>query len=772
MEKFGIGQPAARFEDRRFLTGAGAYLDDDDMPGQAIGVFLRSPYAHANLKGIDLEVARAAPGVLGVYTGDDLRAAGIGDLPCLADAPGEDGKPCHKPPRPALAVGRVRHVGEPVALVVAESRTAALDAAERIFVDYEELPAVGATGAAMSADAPRLWDDAPQNLCFDWRIGDADATGAALAGATHRVELELVNNRLAPNSMEPRGCIAAVEDGRMVLRVSCQGVHIVRHMLTQHVFDCAREDMRVICKDVGGGFGAKIYCYPEYVAALHAAREIGRPVKWVADRSESFLSDAHGRDHLTRLEAGFDAGLRLTGLRVSTIANLGSSLSPFAPFVASAAGAAMLTGCYRAPAAHVRMRGVFTNTAPVDAYRGAGRPEAIYAIERLMDFAARRLGVSAAEIRRRNFITAAEIPFKTALGSVYDSGDFPGILDLALEKSAWSDFEARRAASRRNGKLRGIGMASYIERCAGGQPEQARLRVESDASVTLFIGTMSNGQGHETAYRQILCDSLGIDPRQVTVVQGDSDAIASGGGTMGSRSVPVGGAAISACARKLIGSAGEEAAEMLEAAPADIRFEAGSFHVVGTDRRMAFAEVAARAAPAGGGPAFDETEGFAPQQPTYPNGVHVVELEIDPDTGTLALLGYTVVDDFGRVINPRLLLGQIHGGIAQGLGQALLEDCHYDPGSGQLLTASFMDYAMPRADSLVDIDFSLHLIRCETNPLGVKGAGEAGAIGAPPAIMNAIADALAGHGVEHIDMPATPERLWRATHPQTRGRVK
>ncbi len=760
MRKFGIGQPAARFEDRRFLTGTGRYLDDDNLPGQAIGVFLRSPHAHARLGGIDLDTARAAPGVLGVYTGEDLRAAGVGDLPCLADAPGEDGSACYKPPRPALAVGRVRHVGEPVALIVAESRAAALDAAEQILIDYEELPAVAATAEAMAESAPRLWDDAPDNRCFDWRTGDAGAVAEAFAHATHRVELELVNNRLAPNTMEPRGCIAALEDGRMVLQVSCQGVHIMRFLLTRHVFHCAMEDMRVICRDVGGGFGAKIFCYPEYVATLHAARELGRPVKWVAERGESFLSDSHGRDHVTRLEAAFDAELRMTGLRVSTVANLGASLSSFAPFVASSAGAAMLTGCYRIPAAHVRMQGVFTNTAPVDAYRGAGRPEAIYAIERLMDVAAGRLGVSPGEIRRRNLITAAEMPFETALGSRYDSGDFPKILELALEKSDWESFAARRAGAKRAGKLRGIGMASYVERCAGGQPEQARLQVAGDGGVTLFIGTLSNGQGHETAFRQILCESLGIDPGWVSIVQGDSDAIASGGGTMGSRSVPVGGAAIAACAGKLIAAAGKEAAEMLEAAEADIRFAAGRFQVAGTDRSLGFAEVAARAAPADGGASFDETDGFAPDQPTYPNGVHVVELEIDPDTGRIELVNYVVVDDFGQVINPSLLRGQVHGGIVQGLGQALLEDCHYDPDSGQLLSASFMDYAMPRADDCPDFDFSLHLVRCETNPLGIKGAGEAGAIGAPPAIMNAIANALADYGVEHVDMPATPHRLW------------
>ena len=761
MKKFGIGQPAARFEDRRLLTGSGSFVDDENLPGQAIGVFLRSPYAHARLDGLDLSAALASDGVIGVFTGQDLRNAGVGDLPCMTDAPNADGSPCCKPPRPALAIGRVRYVGEPVALVVAESRIQALDAAEAIHVDYEELPCAAETGAAISEDAPRLWEEAPRNRCFDWHAGDAASAEAALDGAVHRVELELINNRLAPNSMEPRGAIASFEDGRLVLRVSCQGVHYIKRMLTRGVFDCAEEDIRVICKDVGGGFGAKIYLYPEYVAALHAARALARPVKWVAERGEAFLSDSHGRDHVTRLEAGFDEEFRFAGVRVSTIANLGSSLSPFAPFVATSAGVPMLTGCYRIPAAHVRVQGVFTNTAPVDAYRGAGRPEAIYAIERLIDVAARRLGVSPVEIRRRNLIGAAEMPFRTVLGSNYDSGEFSRVLDRALESSDWNGFETRRVEARSRGKLRGIGIASYIERCAGGAPEQARLIVAADGGIDLHIGTMSNGQGHETAFRQILCEYLDIDPERITVIQGDSDVIPRGGGTSGSRSVPVGGAAIAGCASKLVEVAGGKAAEFLEAAAADIRLEAGRFHVAGTDRGLSFAEVAARAAPADGGPAFDETDDFAPEQATYPNGVHIVEVEIERHTGELHIVRYTVVDDFGKVINPDLLLGQIHGGIAQGLGQALLEKCHYDPESGQLLSASFMDYAMPRAIDCHDIDFYLHPVPCKTNPLGIKGAGEAGAIGAPPAIMNAVADALREFGVDHVDMPATPQSLWK-----------
>ncbi len=768
MSKFGIGQPVTRFEDRRFLTGAGTYIDDETLPQQTVGVFLRSPYAHARIKEIDSSAALGIEGVLGVFTGADLRAAGVGDLPCMADAPNADGSPCFKPPRPALAIDRVRHVGEAIALVVAETRAQALDALEAIYIDFEELPAVVSAGAALREDAPRLWDAAPRNRCFDWHAGDEDATAAALAGSAHRVELELINNRLAPSSMEPRGAIASFEDGRLVLRVSCQGVHYIKRILLSGVFDCGPEDIRVICRDVGGGFGAKIFCYPEYVAALHAARTLGRPVKWIADRGEAFLSDSHGRDHLTRLEAGFDEELRFTALRVSTLANLGSSLSPFSPFVATAAGVPMLTGCYQVPCAHARVQGVFTNTAPVDAYRGAGRPEAIYAIERLLDVTARRLGVTPVEIRRRNLIPANEIPYHSVLGSHYDSGEFGQILDRALECADWNGFEARRAQALERGKLRGIGLASYIERCSGGAPEQARLIVAADGGIELHIGTLSNGQGHETAFRQILCEQLAVDPESITVVQGDTDVIPRGGGTAGSRSVPVGGAAIAACARKLITVAKAKAAQFLEAAPADIRFEAGRFHIAGTDRSLAFAEVAARAAQASGGPAFDESDEFAPGQATYPNGVHVVEVEIDRDTGALDVARYTVVDDFGKVINPNLLLGQVHGGIAQGLGQALLENCHYDPDSGQLLSASFMDYAMPRADDCPDIDFSLRLVPCRTNPLGIKGAGEAGAIGAPPAIVNAVVDALRDFAIDHIDMPTTPHSLWKIIHaPQT-----
>ena len=762
MRKFGVGQPVSRFEDRRLLSGHGKYIEDLNLDGQTYAVFVRSPHAHADIKAIDTGDAATMPGVLAIFTVDDLKAAGIGDVPCMQPARNKDGSSSATPPRPGLAQGRVRYVGDAVAVVIAETREQALDAAEQVWVDYEVLPAVVETGAAMNAEAPKIWDQANANRCFDWQDGDAEATAKAMAAADHIVELELINNRVAPTSMETRGAIAAVEpdSGRLILHVSCQGVHLMRRLLANAIFNCPEEDIHVLCDDVGGGFGMKIFCFPEYVVQLFAARSLGRPVKWISDRSEAFMTDSHGRDHISRLKLALDKEAKILGLQVSTVANLGAYLSNFAPFVATSAGVPMLVGCYSIPAAHVEVQGVFTNTAPVDAYRGAGRPEAIYAIERLLDAAAGDLGLCPAEIRKRNFIPAGAMPFDTVLGSTYDSGDFQQNLDDALKLADWDGFEARRAAAQARGRLRGIGMASYIERCSGGPPEQARLQVSADGHVTLYIGTLSNGQGHETAFRQILCERLGVAFEDVTIVQGDSDLIETGGGTMGSRSAPVGGAAVSAASEKVIEQARLKAAEMLETGVSDIEFSEGEFRVVGTDRSRSFSSVAQAAAPDDGGASFDEQESFAPDSSTYPNGTHVCELEIDVATGAVALTNYTVVDDFGHVINPLLLEGQVHGGIAQGLGQALLESCRYEPESGQLLSASFMDYTMPRADDLPWITFERNEVPCINNPLGIKGAGEAGAIGAPPAIINALVNALAEFGVRHIDMPVTPLKLW------------
>ncbi len=762
MQKFGVGQAVVRVEDTRLTTGHGRYVDDINLENQTWAVFVRSPHAHATINTIDTEAARELPGVLGVYTVADLDAADIGHVPCLAPVENADGSPFVAPPRPALANGRVRHVGDPVAVVVAETPEQARDAAEQVWVDYEILPAVVGTGAAMAADAPQVWDEVAQNRCFDWATGDVEGVAKALDAAAHVVELELVNNRVIPTSMETRGAIASIEEGtgRLALRVSCQGVHIMRRLLANAIFKIPEDQIHVVCDDVGGGFGMKIFLFPEYVSLLFAARTLGRPVKWISERNEAFVSDSHGRDHVTHMRLALDKDAKILGLRVNTIANLGAYLSNFSPFVATAAGTPMLVGCYAVPAAHVTVQGVFTNTTPVDAYRGAGRPEAIYAIERLLDAAALDLGISPVEIRKRNFIPPEAMPYATALDSVYDSGDFARNLDDALVLARWNDFESRRAAAKVQGKLRGIGVATYIERCSGGAPEEARLEVASDGHITLYIGTQSNGQGHETAFRQILAERLGVDFADITIVQGDSDRIATGGGTMGSRSVPVGGAAIDLAAIKLIETAKQKAAELLETAVADIEFNNGEFRIVGTDRVQSFKSVAMAAAPADGGASFDESDSFAPAAATYPNGTHICELEIDVDEATIAVVDYTVVDDFGKVINPLLLEGQVHGGIGQGLGQALLEHCAYDSDTGQLLSATFMDYTLPRAADFPPIRFQRNEVPCTTNPLGIKGAGEAGAIGAPPAIINAVVNALQDYGVRHIDMPVTPAKLW------------
>ena len=760
MQKFGIGQAVTRFEDDRLLSGEGRYVDDVNLDKQSFAIFVRSPHAHAKILSVDVSTAKTMPGVLGVYTVNDLKAGGIGDIPCAAPASNKDGSSCVMPPRPALAQDKARHVGDAIAVVVAETREQATDAAETVLIDYEVIPAVVETNEAMSDNAPQIWEDANRNQCFNWEAGDAETTEKAFSKADHVVELDLVNNRVVPTSMETRGAIASLqEDGRLALHVSCQGVHVMRRLLATQIFNVDEDQILVTCDDVGGGFGMKIFLFPEYVAILFAAKKIGRPIKWVSDRSEAFLSDSHGRDHLSNLKLALDKNAKILGLRVQTIANLGSYLSNFAPFVATDAGVSMLVGCYDIPTAYVEVQGVFTNTTPVDAYRGAGRPEAIYAIERLLDTAAFDIGISPMEIRKQNFIPSEAMPFSTILGSNYDSGEFQKNLEDAVSHSNWEEFDTRKIAAKNRGKLLGIGLASYIERCAGGSPEEARLEITDTGHVTLYIGTQSNGQGHETAFRQIMCENLGVAFNEVSIVQGNSDLVKTGGGTMGSRSVPVGGSAIGAASKRIIEKAKETAASLFESAISDVEFCDGEFRIVGTDRALDFRSVA-KAAANGQEIAFDEKEAFAPDEATYPNGTHVCELEVDELTGEVDLVNYTVVDDFGKVINPLLLEGQVHGGIAQGLGQALLECCQYESGSGQLLSASFMDYTMPRADDFPPIRFDRNEVPCKTNPLGIKGAGEAGAIGAPPAIINAIVNALSDYNVRHVDMPISPNKMW------------
>ncbi|WP_029010476.1 xanthine dehydrogenase family protein molybdopterin-binding subunit [Azospirillum halopraeferens] len=758
--KFGIGQAVPRTEDPRLLTGRGRYTDDVAPAGQTRAVFVRSPHAHAEIRAIDTAEAAAMPGVLGVFTIADLDADGIGGIPCQAALKNRDGSTLATEPRPVLARGRVRHVGEAVALVVAGTEDAARDAAERVMVDYDDLPAVTGLAEALEPGRPRLWNEAPGNLCFDWEMGDAAAVEAAFAAADRVVALDLVNNRVVATPMEGRACLGAVEDdGRLALTVSSQGVHALRNQLMA-IFSLPRDRIRVITPDVGGGFGMKLFMYPEYIACLWAARRLNRPVKWTSERTEAFLSDDHGRDHRTRTELALDRDGRFLAMRVDTLANMGAYLSNYGPFVPTELHAPMYAGCYRTPAIHVRVRGVYTNTQPVDAYRGAGRPEAAYALERSVDHAARAIGLDPAEIRRRNFIPPDAMPYATPLGKTYDTGDFARNLEDALRLADAAGAGARKAAARARGRLRGLGIATYIEACSGGGPEQATVDILKDGRAVLMIGTQSNGQGHETAYKQILADRLGLAPEDIEVVQGDTDRVSWGAGTGGSRSVPVGGAALSKSAERVVAKAAEVAAELLEAAPVDVEFAAGVFTIAGTDRTVSLKQVAEKAAGAGA-VAFSERARWSPPADTFPNGCHVCEVEVDPDTGTVEVVRYTVVDDFGTVINPLLLKGQVHGGVVQGIGQALHERVVFDPDTGQLLTGSLMDYGLPRAADAPPITVELNSVPSTTNALGMKGAGEAGAIGAPPAVINAVVDALSDCGIAHVDMPVTPEYLWR-----------
>jgi aerobic carbon-monoxide dehydrogenase large subunit len=768
MTQFGIGQPVRRVEDRRFITGRGRYLDDIARPRQAHAVFLRSPHAHARIRAVDVTAANAAPGVVAVLTGADLAADGLGTVPCVSGVAG-----AVLPPRPAMVAGRVRHVGDTVAMVVADSAAAARDAADLIAVDYQELPAAVDTGRALEPGQPLVWDEAKDNLCFEWAVGDGQAVATAAAGARHNVTLTLVNNRVVVTSMEPRGAIGEYDPGEdaYTLWSSTQGSHFVRNLLAEHVFHIPENRIRVVTPDVGGGFGMKLFLYPEHVLALWAAKRVGRAVKWVPDRADSFMTDTQGRDNITRLDLALDENLKFLGLRVELVANMGAYLSNFAPEIPTYSGAVMHSGVYAIPAIHVAVKGVFTHTVPVDAYRGAGRPEAAYALERLVEFAARKLGVAPDDLRRRNLVPAAAMPYATPLGLTYDSGDFVRNLDQALKSADHAGFAARRAAAASRGRYRGMGQAVYIEQSGFPPDEFAELRFDPGGTLTILMGSQSSGQGHQTAYAQLASEKLGLDLEKIRVQQGDSAAIAFGRGTGGSRSLPVGGAALMHAADKLIAKGKRIAAHLLEAAEADISFavgpDGGDFSIAGTDRKTSL-DAVARAAfnpaqlPADVEPGFAESGHFTPPAPTFPNGVHVCEVEIDPETGIVRIERYLAVDDFGVVINPMLLAGQVNGGIAQGVGQAMLERTVFDPDSGQLVSGTLLDYALPRADDLPALEFAYNIVPCRTNPLGVKGAGEAGAIGSPPALINAIVDALSPLGIDHIDMPATPEAVWRA----------
>jgi carbon-monoxide dehydrogenase large subunit len=765
MGQFGVGQGLRRVEDARFLTGHGRYTDDIDLPNMSHAVLVRSPHAHADIVGLDIEEALQSPGVLGIYTIADLDADEIGDIPCLTPLPSPSGDKPVMTGHPVLARHRVRHVGDPVVLVVAETPGQARDAADLVMVDYEELPSVVDTAAALSPDAPQLYEQAPNNQSLHWWLGDSTSNDAAFAKAAKVVTLDLVNNRVVANSMEPRNAIGDYdpENDRLTLHTSSQGVFNLRNQLAEHILKIPPEKLRVQTPDVGGGFGMKIFLYPEQVLTLWAARKLHRPVKWNGERGESFQTDTQGRDHVSTIKLGLDENGKFLALRIDTIANLGAYLSNFSLFIPTAAGSKMLSGLYSIPSVYVGVRCVFTNTVPVDAYRGAGRPEAAYAVERMVDTAAREIGVTPDELRRRNLIRPDQLPYDTATGISYDSGNFVALMEESMRRADWAGAQERKAAAAKRGKLLGIGMASYVEACSGFGSEQAKLRLDQDGGITVYIGTMSNGQGHATAYAQLIADQLGVTPDKVRLRQGDSDELSSGGGTGGSRSLLMGGCAIHAAGEKLIERAKALAGQILETADADLEFDEGTFTVVGTDRRITLDEIAAKSHAEGGPNIIEEIGAYDAPPMTYPNGSHICELEVDEATGTIEILRYTVVDDFGKIINPLLAAGQVHGGLAQGVGQALLEETVYDDHSGQLITGSFMDYNLPRAANVPFIDLTLvEDTPCVTNPMGIKGAGEAGAIGAPPAVINAVVDALSPLGVRSIDMPATPEKVWRA----------
>jgi aerobic carbon-monoxide dehydrogenase large subunit len=777
----GIGASVRRKEDARFLTGRGMYTDDINRPGQLHAYILRSPHPHADLGTIDTSKAIKAKGVVAVFTGADMAKDNVGGLPCGWAIKFKDGSPMKEPPHPPLAIGRVRYVGDQVAVVIADSREAAKDAAELIEVDYKPLGAVATTAEAIKPAAPQLWDIAPGNTCYDWELGDKGATEAAFKKAHKVAKIELINNRLIPNAMEPRAAIGDFDpaSGDFTLYTTSQNPHVIRLLMGAFVLHIPESKLRVFAPDVGGGFGSKIYHYAEEAIVTWAAGKVKRPVKWTSDRSEAFMSDAHGRDHVTKAELALDKDGKFLALRVATLANVGAYLSTFATSIPTYLYATLLAGVYTTPAVYVEVRAVFTNTVPVDAYRGAGRPEATYLLERLVDIAAREMNMDRVEIRRRNFIPNDAFPYQTPVALQYDSGNYHATLDQALKAADWAGFEKRRADAKAKGKRRGIGVSTYIEACGiapsnvagalgarAGLYETAEVRVHPTGSVTVFTGSHSHGQGHETTFAQLVAEGLGIPIDSVEVVHGDTAKIPFGMGTYGSRSLAVGGSAIVKAMDKVIKKGKKIAAHLLEAAEADIEFKDGKFTVAGTDKSKALADISLAAYVPHNypleelEPGLDETAFYDPKNFTFPAGCHIAEVEVDPDTGVTQVVKFTAVDDVGRVINPMIVEGQVQGGVAQGIGQALLERCVYDE-DGQLLTGSMMDYTMPRADDLPSIGVATHTTLCTHNPLGVKGCGEVGAIGSPPAVINAIIDALGPLGVRDLEMPATPQRVWQ-----------
>lgn len=772
----GVGARVARKEDKRFITGAGRYVDDMVVPGMKHAAFVRSPHAHAQIKKIDVKKAQAMPGVIGVLTGKELKADGIGNLICGWMIHSKDGSPMKMGAWSPLAFDRVRYVGDAVVVVVAETKGQARDAAEAVDITYKELKAVVDVKKALEKGAPQVHPEADGNLIFDWELGDGKATDAAIKAAAHVTRMKIVNNRLVPNAMEPRAALGHYDkaEDHYTCWTTSQNPHLARLVMSAFYNVAPENKLRVIAPDVGGGFGSKIYIYPEEIVCLWASKKTGVPVKWVADRTESFLADAHGRDHVSTVEMGFDKNNRITGLKVDTIANLGAYMSLFSSCVPTYLYATLLSGQYDIPAIHANVRAVYTNTAPVDAYRGAGRPEATYVLERTMETAARELGVSPAELRRANFVTS--FPHQTPVIMNYDAGNYAASLDAAMAASDYAGFAGRKAAAAKRGRLRGIGMSNYIEACglapsaavgslgAGiGLWESAEVRVNAVGTIEVLTGSHSHGQGHETTFAQLVNQRFGVPIDSVSIVHGDTDKVQMGMGTYGSRSGAVGMSAVAKALDRVEAKAKKIAAHLLEADEGDIVIENGALKVAGTDKsvpwfQMALAAYTAHNLPGGMEPGLKETAFYDPSNFTFPAGCYICEVEIDPETGTTEIIQFVAADDFGNIINPMIVEGQVHGGIAQGIGQALLEGAYYDA-SGQLLTASYMDYTMPRADDLPSFKVSTSNTPCPGNPLGIKGCGEAGAIGSPPAVINAITDAI---GIADIAMPASPSTVWAA----------
>ena len=769
MGQFGIGQPVTRLEDPRLLKGQGRYINDTNLPGQAYLVFVRSPHAHAKIQSIDISAAAAAAGVIGVYTGEDLVQAGLGLIPITLKRARPDGSPMFTGSHRGLAVGRVRHVGDPVATVVAMSLMQARDAAELVVVDYADLPSVTATAEAAMPGAQPVWDECPDNVCNVFEVGNNAATEAAFAKAAHVVKRTYTITRVHAQYMEPRGALGAYDAGedRYTLYADSQYPHRIREVLARNIFNIPEHRIRVVSENVGGAFGAKGWAYSEHRLVLWLAKKLGRPVKWACDRSEALLADEHARDCISEAELALDASGKFLALRVQNVSNLGAYVSSDRQLAPTFNNLGSLVGVYAIPAAHVRVLGVFTNTNSIAPYRGAGRPEAIYVIERLIDDTAEELGIDRVDLRRRNLLPASAMPYKTALTFTYDCGEFERNLDQALTLGEYAGFARRREDSSKRGRLRGLGIANAIERAGAPGMEYAEIRFEPGGTATVLMGVKDQGQGHATIFTQVACEKLGLEPADVRYSEGDTDKVAYGTGTFGSRSAAIGGSALAAAADKIIAKGRRIAAHMLEAGEADVTFSDGRFTIAGTDRGVDIKEVARTSfvqgkLPPGMEPGLFENGTFSSEAETFPNSCHVCEVEIDPDTGVVTLAKYAVVDDVGTVINPLTLKGQVHGGLVQGISQILMEELVYDPESGQLITGSFMDYAMPRASDVCFFEVGSNPVPTKRNPLGVKGAGEAGTVGALAAVMNAVLDALKPLGITEMAMPATSERIWRA----------